>query len=560
MDATSARALQLLTRRPYSLPQLAEELKTSYSRTASITSGLVEKGYAERTGRILQLVKTAKADLAKSLSGKYNLETLLADAQGRILLTLREPKNVETIASETGLSQSAIYTALQRLSGIGAVTRVNSRYQLADDPDLTGLASILVREERAAGAEPFATVLKTSKGHVLKRVFRGIQAKGSLTGFSLFPRLGIEYSSPYVYYVDPSQKPSLESVLVHALASSGSRTDTTICAIFIAKNKARLDPEKTRRLAEQWDVLQLWLDASRLAEGKPPENPDKFLPWKEYVEKAELYELSTPKTEGSEQSLALLNQIGTRISSPAEAYLFGGGNMLLGGLKAQTKDIDLILEDKHAYRLIVRALTALGFRQMAEKDMDHEDRRLEPSGIFVADDNPRVDLFTKNVLGKFVLTAEMKKRTEERRFQNLRLKLLSLEDVFLFKSITDRVGDLDDMAVIVRRTKPDWQSLLKTYWTEEKVTGAHFCFTILDNLEILQKREGIRVPIHSRLLQHCLDTGIIEAVKRGAATVKEVKKLVDFPEYQLRNRVRALIEDRKLKRQPHAKSLRLTAP
>ncbi len=152
----------------------------------------------------------------------------------------------------------------------------------------------------------------------------------------------------------------------------------------------------------------------------------------------------------------------------------------------------------------------------------------------------------------------MKKRTVERRFKNLRLKLLSLEDVLLFKSITDRVGDLDDIAVIVRRTKVDWKMVLDTYWKEERLTKTHFCFTILDNLEILQERERIRVPIHRRLLQHCIDTGIVEAVGRGASTVEEIKKLVDFPEYQLRNRIHTLIKNRKLKRQPRAKGLVLS--
>src|SRR6266571_6135992 len=156
MDGTSARALQLLTRRPYALQQLAEELKTSYSRTATIARGLIENGYADRNQKVLQLAKTAKAELVKSLSGKYSLETLLADAQGKILTTLQEPMTVEEIASETGLSPSTIYGALDRLSTTGAIENRDSRYQLSD-PDLTRLADIIAREDRAASAEPFAT-------------------------------------------------------------------------------------------------------------------------------------------------------------------------------------------------------------------------------------------------------------------------------------------------------------------------------------------------------------------------------------------------------------------
>ncbi len=558
MDATSARALQQLARRPCRLPELAGALTTSYSRTASIARGLVEKGYAERTDGVLQLAKTAKAEVVKSLSGRYSLETLLADARGRILPTVQEPKTTEAILKETGLSQSAVYAALRKLSGLGAVVKRDSRYRLADDTDLISLASILAHEERASSAEPFATIMKTSMGQVLKRVSRGIPPRGSLTGLSLFGRFGVEYLSPYDYYVDPPEEPSLESVLVHALASSQSRTDRTICAILVARNKARLDLEKARKLAERWDVLRTWLDANRLADGKPLENPDRFLPWKEYAQKAELYDVPVTETPGSQEGLVLLNQLGARIDSPTEAYLFGGGNMLLRGLKAATRDIDLLLEDRDSFQLVVKTLTALGFRPMAGEDVGREDRRLEPSGVFVAEDYPRVDLFTRSVLGKLVLTDSIRERAEERRFQKLIVKLLSLEDVFLFKSVTDRVGDLDDMAVIIRRAKLDWRVLLKTYLAEEKLTGTHFCFTILDNLEILQEKEGIRVPIHRALLQHCMDASILEAVKRGATTVGEIKKLVDFPEYRIRNRIRTLLQNRRLKKQPGAKGLRLT--
>ena len=560
MNTTSARALNLLTGRQYSLEELARGLGTSYSRTAAIARELVEEGYAERKGRSLQLAKTAKAELVKSLSGKYNLETRLPDAQGKIFRRLLEPKSAETISRDSGLSQSAVYPALQKLSELGAITRKDRQYRLADDPDLMSLAGILAREEKGESAEPFATVLKTSKGRLLKRVTGGVRARGTLAGFSLFPRYGLEYSSAYDYYLDPPREPSLESVLVHALASSETRTDRTICAIFAAKNRTRLDPDGARRLAADWNVLPDWMDIGRLAEGLHPENPDRFLPWKEYTEKAELYGLKLSKTQGADSSIALLSQVGARISSPTTVYLFGGGNMLLRGLKAQTKDIDLILGDADAYRRIVGTLTALDFTRMAKKDLGARDRRLEPSGIFVAENHPRVDLFTRKVFGKFVLTNEMKNRTEERGLGKLQLKLLSLDDVLLFKSITDRAGDMDDMGIIVRRTKPDWKKILETYWNEEKITGTHFCFTILDNLEVLQEREKIRVPIHRRLLQHCIDTGIVEAVRRGASTVEEIKKQLDFPESQLRNRIRVLTKRRELKRQPRNKRLILSQP
>ncbi len=560
MDRTSAATLQLLAQRPHTLRELSKALGISYSRSAGIARSLLREGYLERSSETLQLARNAKAELVKTLAGRYNLERLLADAQGRVLQSIREPKREEAIQQETGLSQSATYAALSKLAAVGAIVKRDSKYQLADDEDLASLVSMLAREEAARNAEPFATVLKTSiKGQVLKRASRGVQLKGSLTGFSVFPRFGLEYEAPYDYYVYPPEKASPEAAVVHALASSQSRTDRTICALFVLKNRKILDHEKSRKLAQQWGILDLWLDADRLAEGTLPENPEDFLPWKEYVEKARLYGLPASETRGSDTGLALLRQIGAKLGTPTVAYLFGGGNMLLRGLKPATKDVDLILEDTRTFQRITKTLTTMGFKPLAGRDLETEDRRLEPSGIYVASHYPRVDLFTKTVLGKLQLTEEMKERGEERRLLNLQLKLLSLEDVFLFKSITERVGDLDDMAIIIRKaTEFDWPALLKTYWKEEELSRTHFCFTILENLEILQEKEGIRLPIHRALLRHCIDTGIMEAVKRGANTVEEIKKLVEFPEHRLRNRIRALIAARRLVAQPGGKGVKLS--
>jgi hypothetical protein len=44
----------------------------------------------------------------------------------------------------------------------------------------------------------------------------------------------------------------------------------------------------------------------------------------------------------------------------------------------------------------------------------------------------------------------MKKRSESQTFGKLEIRLLSIEDVFLLKSVTKREGDIEDMAIMVR--------------------------------------------------------------------------------------------------------------
>lgn len=191
-------------------------------------------------------------------------------------------------------------------------------------------------------------------------------------------------------------------------------------------------------------------------------------------------------------------------------------------------------------------LLASGFRPLGEKEFRPSDRKLNPSGIYVAEGMPRFDLFTKVICNALFLTDEMKSRAETMAFGKLVLHLLSLEDVFLLKSITEREGDLEDMATIIRRGGDlRWGEILKTYLTEEEVIKKHFCFTMLDNIELLQRREGIDVPLHG-LLRHCIDVGILQALAHGRTNVKGIRELIDFPEHTIRNRVEKLAKEGKI--------------
>jgi len=69
---------------------------------------------------------------------------------------------------------------------------------------------------------------------------------------------------------------------------------------------------------------------------------------------------------------------------------------------------------------------------------------------------------------------------------------------------------------------------------------------MLDNIEILQQREGITTPIHRALSHHCIDVGILQALAHGAASIGEIRKLINFPEYTIRNRMGKLVNEGKI--------------
>jgi hypothetical protein len=190
-------------------------------------------------------------------------------------------------------------------------------------------------------------------------------------------------------------------------------------------------------------------------------------------------------------------------------------NLLLRGLKSATKDLDIVVEDSASFFKLKDVLLKLGFRMLTEHEITLTDKRPNPSGILVSQELPRFDIFTRNICNALSLTEEMKKRSEPQNFGKLELRLLSLEDVFLLKSITEREGDIEDMAIIVRHGGGlNWNMILETYFKEEKRIKQHLCFKILDNIEILQEREKITIPIHNPLLRHCIDIGILQSVSK----------------------------------------------
>ncbi len=546
MELGKLKALKLLVSGTLTVRELASSMGLSYPRAAAIARELIGEGYCEKAGGRVVMAPNVKGSLLKGLADRYDLETLLGGSSEKLLLALSKPSSLEELRRKTGLAQSTTYQTLRRLMALGVVRKLDGLYTLIDDPDLKAFLGLLEREREATGLEPYAILIR-SNGFKLKKVPAGKQARGSLTAFSLFGRYGVEYTSPHDYYFEPAKEVSIEEVLVHALTASEGKAEGTMCAVFYLKNLDKIDPAKVKPLARKFGVLSLWVDLQNYIKGLQVLNVEAFLPWDEFADKASLYGVLVSLPPEAEKGITVLRKLGEKLSTTVHAYLFGGANLLLRGLKKATKDLDVVVEDKGDFSKLRGALLASGFKPLGEKELTPSDRKLNPSGIYVAEGSPRFDLFTKVICNALFLTDEMKSRAETMAFGKLVLHLLSLEDVFLLKSITEREGDLEDMATIIRRGGDlRWDEILKTYLTEEEVIKKHFCFTMLDNIELLQRREGIIAPLHEPLLRHCIDIGILQALAYGRTNIKGIRKLIDFPEHTIRNRVKKLAKEGKI--------------
>ena len=86
--------------------------------------------------------------------------------------------------------------------------------------------------------------------------------------------------------------------------------------------------------------------------------------------------------------------------------------------------------------------------------------RLSIPGILTRGDL-RADLFCREVCGKFSLSDGMASCASEERpgLERITLKVCSPADIFLFKTMTERDGDEDDRANIIRDADPDWPKI-----------------------------------------------------------------------------------------------------
>lgn len=164
-----------------------------------------------------------------------------------------------------------------------------------------------------------------------------------------------------------------------------------------------------------------------------------------------------------DEKAALLTSQGI-IPERIALYLIGGGNLALRGIKEATADIDIVVENVHVLKALDEVLTnpspelkvGPGVRVIYMKEVEHEYRvklgafsvykKLDPElGDFT------LDVFVKRVLRGITLSDGIKIRSmipdDFMNLKVLKVRLVSLEDIFLFKGVTSlsRAKDIDDL-------------------------------------------------------------------------------------------------------------------
>lgn len=527
------------------ISDLADKMKLSGRSIERAVKNLKENDLVTINDGVVSPSLAPKSKLINRLSDNVQIYKLLLDSGDKVLPTLLDPKDINEIHKSTNLSLSTIWRTLDRMQRTGLVVYDSGRFSI-NNQEVRLLASIIREEELGRMTRGKGEVLYKDANKLIVRVPTNATVKqGSLTAFSLFGSLGMELRPEFDYYIIPEQKIRMEGAFVHALVSSKNKLERTHCAVFYAINRNRMNISEIRNESEEFGVAKIWMELERYVGGAPIEGRDTFLPWAEFAERCRMYDVDPYFLVPKETHPEFFEELGRILPRPLEVYLIGGENMRIKGMKQATKDVDLVIRgDRNQSQTIFDSLLKLGYRKIARSKITRSDAKLNPSGIFVHQKRPRLDVFSNIICNKFLLLDSMIRDARRIEFGKLTVLLARDEDVFLLKSITGREADDVDMVQILRRSSDfDWNLVLNRLYEQERATKKHYCFNVFDTIDFIQSSSGFKVPIFRDLLNHTTDIAISKVLERfGKLSVKEVaSKIGKVEEYEIRNRLQKLV-------------------
>lgn len=187
----------------------------------------------------------------------------------------------------------------------------------------------------------------------------------------------------------------------------------------------------------------------------------------------------------------LFKEINENLKEKVHFYVIGGAVMLYHKLKTATKDVDMVVDSPEEFKAVEKLLKDIGFES---KIPPIEYRKFDLNQIFVRDDY-RIDLFQRTVCKGFILSKNMMKRAETiSKLNNLSVSLCSTTDIFMFKTFTERPGDIDDCLSLAEK-EIIWNNMLEEIKDQIKTSGQKIWITYIgERLDILEDKNLV-IPI-----------------------------------------------------------------
>lgn len=180
------------------------------------------------------------------------------------------------------------------------------------------------------------------------------------------------------------------------------------------------------------------------------------------------------------------------------------------GLKETTKDADVVFLTRRDAQAFKKALLASGFIEDEIVTLDEGYSDMNTFGIFdEAKETPldqeftpglRVDMFLKKVCGIISFSKGMRERCvkgfESGKIANM---VCAPEDIFLFKSVTSRERDIDDMYTIIKGGI-DYHVVEDELRSQTRDMGPRlgkaYSKIVFGRWRVIYERFGVKIPIN----------------------------------------------------------------
>ena len=539
---------------PSSASALARELDLTPGRISQALAELVEDGWVEvqRIKKRKQL-RLSDAEHARAFRELYlshpgtEFERLLAHGSFDVLSALLgRSSNVADLVRLTGLSASSVRNHLRDLAAVGAVLESRREYRI--NAEFRGLMDFLSAYWRtknarlARGVSGLVTIPWQRGLEFIARVPAGIEPPRSWrpTGITALRAAGIELITEFAeYFVSPYVGLEPEHVPAHLMLSHpGDARYAAYAVLYLEKMK--LEEPKVLEAARYYGATDAARALFKFISTRAPVEGFSLPSWEEFVNLASDYGVRIVTNFTVDEIRARFREIGEHLRAPVAAYLIGGGAMAFRGLKDATKDVDLIATTPAQFKYLAKTLAALGFKVVAGSDVP----AVGASAVFADGGGFRLDVYCQRVLRGLVFTEAMQGRSEQFvEFGKLRVFLTSNEDIFLFKSITERPRDLDDMASLARRGL-SWETIYREAEEQTGISGTIWPAFLLVKLEELKDAKGIAAPGLARLRKLAeklmLKWLVTQRLERGLTVADDIAKELGLPKRWIEKTLRVL--------------------
>lgn len=212
------------------------------------------------------------------------------------------------------------------------------------------------------------------------------------------------------------------------------------------------------------------------------------------------------------------SELAALINDELTVYLIGGGALTLDDLKNATKDIDLIVRRKSELKQLWSVLRSAGYEPQGELAEEYD----ELEAAFILEKNHRrFDVFHEQVAGVLYLSEPMISRSRHLFTEDgLSVRMVSLNDIFLFKSVANREDDVADMTRIAEGGIDDDVIVEEVMTQLELLESDDFLSSMKKKLDRLED-QGFEFDIHREVetLYSRMKDGAV--VKNSIVTLQE---------------------------------------